>query len=64
MFQHEIMCDISFRIGPEQKIVNAHTFVLCSRSPVFYIMIEGSLPETGEIDIPDIDIETFQILIE
>lgn len=64
MLEHEIMCDISFRIGPEQKIVKAHKYMLCSRSPVFYTMIEGSLPETGEIDIPDIDPETFNILLE
>ena len=64
MLEHEIMCDISFRVGSEEKIVKAHKYILCSRSPVFFIMIEGSIPETGEITIPDIDPMTFKVLLE
>lgn len=64
MLEHEIMCDISFRVGPEHRILKAHKYMLCSRSPVFYIMTQGSLPETGEIDVPDVDAETFRVLLE
>ncbi|CAC5386920.1 unnamed protein product [Mytilus coruscus] len=64
MLEHEILCDISFRVGPEHRIRKAHKYMLCSRSPVFYIMMQGSLPETDDIDVPDVDAETFRVLLE
>ena len=63
MLQNEIMCEVIFKVGENRKIIKAHKYMLCSRSEVFYIMFEGSMPEKGEIEIPDIEPDTFQWLL-
>ncbi|XP_076070730.1 BTB/POZ domain-containing protein 2-like isoform X2 [Mytilus galloprovincialis] len=63
MLQNEIMCDVTFRVGESRKMIKAHKNILASRSQVFHTMFEGSLPEKGEISIPDIDEDTFSNLL-
>lgn len=63
MLQNEIMCDVTFRVGESRKMIKAHKNVLASRSRVFHTMFEGSLPEKGEISIPDINEDTFSNLL-
>ncbi|XP_063420268.1 BTB/POZ domain-containing protein 6-like [Mytilus trossulus] len=64
MLKHELMCDVIFLVGSEKKAIPAHKIILASRRPVFYTMFEGSLPEKGEIAVPDIDENTFQVLLQ
>ncbi|XP_052092988.1 BTB/POZ domain-containing protein 6-like [Mytilus californianus] len=64
MLKHEIMCDVIFLVGSEKKAIPAHKIILASRSPVFFTMFEGSLPEKGEIAVPDIDEKTFRVLLQ
>jgi len=63
MLTEEVMCDVTFRVGSDKTTIKAHKYMLASRSPVFYTMFEGSLPETGEINVPDIDKNIFQIIL-
>lgn len=63
MLTEEVMCDVTFRVGRDKTPIKAHKYMLASRSPVFYTMFEGSLPETGEINVPDIDENIFQIIL-
>jgi len=63
MLTEEVMCDVIFRVDSDKTQIKAHKYMLASRSPVFYTMFEGSLPETGEINVPDIDENTFQIIL-
>ncbi|CAG2231792.1 unnamed protein product [Mytilus edulis] len=63
MLQNEIMCDVTFRVGESRRMIKAHKNILASRSRVFHTMFEGSLPEKGEISIPDIDEDTFSNLL-
>ncbi|XP_062592904.1 BTB/POZ domain-containing protein 6-like [Saccostrea cucullata] len=63
MLKNEVYCDISFRVGEEEKLVRAHKYVLASRSPVFDAMFYGDLPEAKEITIPDIEPPSFDVLL-
>ncbi|VDI68393.1 RCC1 and BTB domain-containing protein [Mytilus galloprovincialis] len=63
MLQNEIMVDVTFRVGHESTLIKAHKIMLSSRSAVFHTMFEGSLSETGEITIPDIDASTFRDIL-
>lgn len=63
MLTEEVMCDVIFRVGRDKTAIKAHKYMLASRSPVFYAMFEDSLPETGEINVPDIDKNIFQIIL-
>ncbi|XP_052097603.1 BTB/POZ domain-containing protein 2-like [Mytilus californianus] len=63
MLKNEIMCDVTLRVGERRSPIKAHKYMLASRSPVFYTMFEGSMPETGEIDIPDIEENTFNVIL-
>ncbi|XP_076091488.1 BTB/POZ domain-containing protein 6-like [Mytilus galloprovincialis] len=64
MLKHEIMCDVIFLVGSEKKAIPTHKTILASRSPVFNTMFEGSLPEKGEIAVPDIEENTFRVLLQ
>ncbi|XP_041360724.1 BTB/POZ domain-containing protein 2-like [Gigantopelta aegis] len=55
MLDHEIACDVTFRVGAQQTTVRAHRFMLISRSHVLSAMLCGPMVETGEIEIPDVD---------
>ncbi|XP_063414946.1 BTB/POZ domain-containing protein 6-like [Mytilus trossulus] len=63
MLEKEAMCDVTFRVGKGRKSIKAHKNILASRSDVFHTMFEGSLPEKEEIDIPDIDEDTFKKIL-
>ncbi|XP_041361734.1 BTB/POZ domain-containing protein 2-like [Gigantopelta aegis] len=63
MLEHEIACDVTFRVGAEQTTVRAHKFMLISRSHVFSAMLCGPMAETGEIEIPDVDAEIFSLFL-
>ncbi|XP_076071543.1 BTB/POZ domain-containing protein 6-like [Mytilus galloprovincialis] len=63
MLEKETMCDVTFRVGEGRKTIKAHKNILASRSEVFHTMFEGSLPEKNEINIPDIDEDTFKKIL-
>ncbi|OWF55516.1 BTB/POZ domain-containing protein 1-like [Mizuhopecten yessoensis] len=58
-----IAIDVTFLVGKDKKIISAHKLVLISRSPVFYAMFEGPMAEKGEVTIPDISEDAFQIFL-
>lgn len=63
MLNQQLMCDVIFRVGSEQRTVKAHRCMLASASPVFYSMFEGPLAEQGEICIPDIEEDVFKEIV-
>ena len=63
MLQHQISCDVTFLVGAEREEVRAHKFMLISRSPVFYAMLDGPLAEKAAIEIPDIDKDIFMTFL-
>ncbi|KAL5017742.1 hypothetical protein ScPMuIL_005173 [Solemya velum] len=64
MLEQQIGCDIVFLVGENRQQIRAHKFILISRSPVFQAMFCGPLAETqSAIPIPDIEPETFQLLL-
>ncbi|XP_052097600.1 BTB/POZ domain-containing protein 6-B-like isoform X2 [Mytilus californianus] len=64
MLQNEIMCDVTLRVGHYRTSIKAHKYMLSSRSDVFHTMFEGSLPEKGDIKIPDIEENTFRDILK
>ena len=64
LLEHEVNCDVSFKVGEEQEVVKAHKLILSSRSPVFEKMFNGAFCET-ETDpiIPDVSPATFRALL-
>jgi hypothetical protein len=60
MLEQQLMCDVTFLVGPDQIPIKAHKYMLASASPVFYSMFEGPFAEKGEVIIPDIEREVFQ----
>ncbi|KAH3748215.1 hypothetical protein DPMN_182653 [Dreissena polymorpha] len=40
---NEALCDVTFAAGNEQMQIKCHTFILASRSPVFYAMFCGAV---------------------
>ena len=62
--EKDIMTDVTFLIESEPSVkMRAHKLVLSARSPVFCMMFEGPLAESGDISIPDIDKESFDIIL-
>ncbi|CAC5401246.1 BTBD3_6 [Mytilus coruscus] len=64
MLKNEIICDVTFLVGENCKPIKAHRYMLCSRSPVFHTMFQGSMPETNNINVPDIDENTFDLVLK
>ena len=64
MLDNQVMCDIMFRVGQDQSLIQAHRFMLKSASPVFHCMLEGPLAEKGEILIPDIELDNFKQILQ
>ena len=64
MLEQQLMCDVTFLVGPDQAPIKAHKYMLASASPVFYSMFEGPFAEKGEVIIPDIEREAFQDMLE
>ena len=55
MLENEVLCDITFLVGEEKVAIKCHTYMLISRSPVFYTMFCGVLAEMSEtVILPDI----------
>ncbi|XP_033725451.1 BTB/POZ domain-containing protein 6-like [Pecten maximus] len=52
--------DVTFIVGDDKIKISAHKMILAIRSPVFFAMLEGHLPEKGEITIPDIRGDIFK----
>ncbi|XP_060602233.1 BTB/POZ domain-containing protein 6-like [Ruditapes philippinarum] len=65
MLQDERLCDVTFLVGSgKEEIIMAHRFILASRSPVFFTMFCGSLPETNQtVDVLDIEPAIFLDLL-
>ncbi|XP_060064933.1 BTB/POZ domain-containing protein 6-like [Ylistrum balloti] len=55
--------DVTFIVGEDEKKISAHKLILISRSPVFYAMFEGALPEKGDVVIPDIQDTIFKTFL-
>ena len=59
MLQTKIACDVTFRVGSSREVIEAHKFMLISRSSVFATMFNGPMAERGQVDIPDVDVTVF-----
>ncbi|XP_033725257.1 BTB/POZ domain-containing protein 1-like [Pecten maximus] len=59
LLSNDIGSDVTFLVGVKRTRVFAHKLVISSRSPVFFAMFNGPLAETGDVEIPDINVETF-----
>lgn len=69
MWNRGYATDIQFLVGEgdQQSLVEAHKYVLVSRSPVFFAMLCGNMSEAreeGPIRIPDVTPEAFRILLK
>jgi hypothetical protein len=64
MFEKQISCDVTFLVGVDKEKVEAHKYVLVSRSSVFYAMFCGPLATPGDdVVIQDMDVQTFTTLL-
>ena len=62
--KRDLMTDVTFVVGAVPSVkVTAHKLVLSARSPVFCAMFDGPLAESGDIEIPDIDGDTFNVIL-
>ncbi|XP_033725271.1 BTB/POZ domain-containing protein 6-like [Pecten maximus] len=52
--------DVTFLVGEDKTKISAHKIILISRSPVFYAMFEGLMPEQGDVIVPDIKEDIFK----
>ncbi|XP_046573828.1 BTB/POZ domain-containing protein 6-A-like [Haliotis rubra] len=57
-------CDVTFRVGPNEKVIQGHSYVLISRSAVFHAMLSGPLAEKDVITVPDIEDEIFYEMLK
>ena len=63
MLSHQLMCDVTFRVGSTQTPIKSHKFMLASASPVFYSMLDGPMAEKGDVSIPDIEADVFNDIL-
>ena len=63
MLNHQLMCDVIFRVGSTPKTIKSHKFMFASASPVFYSMFEGPMAEKGDVSIPDIEADVFNDIL-
>jgi len=61
MFNNQLMCDVTFRVGSTKTPIKSHRFMLASASPVFYSMFDGPMAEKGDVSIPDIEADVFNV---
>ncbi|XP_041372670.1 BTB/POZ domain-containing protein 6-B-like [Gigantopelta aegis] len=59
-FENRMFSDVTFKVGREQKTVQAHRQILSIRSGVFEAMFYGPLAEQGEIVIPEVEHDIFE----
>jgi len=55
--------DVIFVIGSEQQKINAHKFILMSRSPVFETMFDRWDPDNSTVVVSDTTFEAFQYFL-
>ena len=60
MFEHQIHCDVHFRVGEAAQLIGAHRYVLESRSDVFTVMFHGPLAEKDVVEVPEVEPEDFK----
>ncbi|WAR03269.1 BTBD2-like protein, partial [Mya arenaria] len=63
MLSDDVLCDVTILAGEEAREVRCHRFMLVSRSPVFYTMFCGSLPEAGVVKIPDVEADVVRTVV-
>ena len=64
MLDNQINCDVKFTFPAEDNSISAHTYMLISRSPVFYAMFAGpARDQSGLIAINDINKECFEEML-
>ncbi|XP_052784536.1 BTB/POZ domain-containing protein 2-like isoform X1 [Mya arenaria] len=63
MLSDDVLCDVTILAGEEAREVRCHRFILASRSPVFYTMFCGSLPEAGVVKIPDVEADVVRTVV-
>ncbi|KAH3752539.1 BTB/POZ domain-containing protein 2-like [Dreissena polymorpha] len=65
MLDNQLHCDVTFRVGRDRTPIKAHSYVLMSRSCVFYDMLTmESADEHRDIEIPDVEPPVFTQLLE
>jgi hypothetical protein len=64
MLQNQLMCDFTLHVGANRAPIKAHKFMLASASPVFYSMFDGPMAETGDVNIPDIEVNIFKDILK
>ncbi|XP_048245627.1 BTB/POZ domain-containing protein 6-like [Haliotis rufescens] len=63
MLDSLLLADVTFLVGDQREAIQAHKFILVSRSCVFHTMFCGSIPETGQVVIPDIQTDNFKTFL-
>ncbi|WAR28043.1 BTBD2-like protein [Mya arenaria] len=63
MLSDDVLCDVTILAGEDKREVRCHQFILASRSPVFYTMFCGSLPEAGVVKIPDVEVDVLRPVV-
>ncbi|XP_048245018.1 BTB/POZ domain-containing protein 6-like isoform X2 [Haliotis rufescens] len=63
MLDSLLLADVTFLVGDQRETIQAHKFILVSRSCVFRTMFCGSIPETGQVVIPDIQTDNFKTFL-
>ena len=63
ILDNNILCDVTVLAGTDRQEVKCHRIILASRSPVFYTMFCGSLPERGVVEILDVEASILKIVI-
>lgn len=73
MLESKVASDVTFKVGdPSQgscEIVEAHRYMLLSRSPVFFAMFCGGMKESditnrNVIEIPDTSPQVFKAMLK
>ncbi|XP_048245616.1 BTB/POZ domain-containing protein 6-like [Haliotis rufescens] len=63
MLDSLLLADVTFLVGDQREAIQAHKFILVSRSCVFHAMFCGSIPEMGQVLIPDIQTDNFKTFL-
>ncbi|XP_067654286.1 BTB/POZ domain-containing protein 6-B-like [Haliotis asinina] len=63
MLKSEVSCDVSFLVGRDGQTVNAHRFVLISRSCVFAAILSEVNRVDTDLSIPDIEADDFHAFL-
>ncbi|XP_041379266.1 BTB/POZ domain-containing protein 6-like [Gigantopelta aegis] len=58
--ENRMFSDVTFKVGREQKSVQAHRLIVSIRSGVFEAMFYGPLAEQDEIIIPEVEHDIFE----